>query len=168
MKDQKIGIMGGTFNPIHYGHLLLAQAALESLSLDKILFMPSGNSYMKEASRILSGELRGQMVRLALKENPDFIFSDLELQRQGPTYTCDTLAALRAQNPQSRYYFILGEDNLLTIKQWKNPEFILKNCVIAGAVRESDNTSRILDAARLLEKEYQADIRILPARRIDL
>ena len=155
MKDQKIGIMGGTFNPIHYGHLLLAQAALESLSLDKILFMPSGNSYMKEASRILSGELRGQMVRLALKENPDFIFSDLELQRQGPTYTCDTLAALRAQNPQSRYYFILGEDNLLTIKQWKNPEFILKNCVIAGAVRES-------------EKEFQADIRILPARRIDL
>ncbi len=168
MKNQKIGIMGGTFNPIHYGHLLLAQAALESLSLDKILFMPSGNSYMKEASRILSGELRGQMVRLALKENPDFIFSDLELQRQGPTYTCDTLAALRAQNPQSRYYFILGEDNLLTIKQWKNPEFILKNCVIAGAVRESDNTSRILDAARLLEKEFQADIRILPARRIDL
>ena len=168
MKDQKIGIMGGTFNPIHYGHLLLAQAALESLSLDKILFMPSGNSYMKEASRILSGELRGQMVRLALKENPDFIFSDLELQRQGPTYTCDTLAALRAQNPQSRYYFILGEDNLLTIKQWKSPEFILKNCVIAGAVRESDNTSRILDATRLLEKEYQADIRILPARRIDL
>lgn len=160
--------MGGTFNPIHYGHLLLAQTAREALSLDKILFMPSGNSYMKEASCILSGDIRGQMVRLALKGNPYFIFSDLELQRQGPTYTCDTLAILKERMPQAQYYFILGEDNLLTIKKWKNPEFILKNCVIAGAVRESENTSRILDAAKSLREEYQADIRILPARRIDL
>lgn len=165
---EKVGIMGGTFNPIHNGHLLLAQAARESLNLDRILFMPSGNSYMKETSQILDGDTRAQMVRLALLENPYFLFSDLELKREGATYTCDTLAILKAQNPQTQYYFILGEDNLLTLKCWKNPAFILQNCVIAGAVRASEDNSRIKKAAELLKKEYQADIRILPTRRIDI
>ena len=165
---EKVGIMGGTFNPIHNGHLLLAQAARESLNLDRILFMPSGNSYMKETSQILDGDTRAQMVRLALLGNPYFLFSDLELKREGATYTCDTLAILKAQNPQTQYYFILGEDNLLTLKCWKNPAFILQNCVIAGAVRASEDNSRIKKAAELLKKEYQADIRILPTRRIDI
>lgn len=166
--EDKIGIMGGTFNPIHNGHLLLAQAAKESLNLDRIMFMPSGNSYMKETSQILDGDTRAQMVRLALLGNPYFLFSDLELKREGATYTCDTLAILTAQNPQTQYYFILGEDNLLTLKYWKNPAFILQNCVIAGAVRASEDNTRIKEAAELLKKEYQADIRILPARRIDI
>ena len=165
---EKVGIMGGTFNPIHNGHLLLAQAARGSLNLDRILFMPSGNSYMKETSQILDGDTRAQMVRLALLENPYFLFSDLELKREGATYTCDTLAILKAQNPQTQYYFILGEDNLLTLKCWKNPAFILQNCVIAGAVRASEDNTRIKKAAELLKKEYQADIRILPTRRIDI
>ena len=165
---EKVGIMGGTFNPIHNGHLLLAQAARESLNLDRILFMPSGNSYMKETSQILDGDTRAQMVRLALLGNPYFLFSDLELKREGATYTCDTLAILKAQNPQTQYYFILGEDNLLTLMYWKNPAFILQNCVIAGAVRASEDNTRIKEAAELLKKEYQADIRILPARRIDI
>lgn len=165
---EKVGIMGGTFNPIHNGHLLLAQAARESLNLDRILFMPSGNSYMKETSQILDGDTRAQMVRLALLGNPYFLFSDLELKRKGATYTCDTLAILKAQNPQTQYYFILGEDNLLTLKCWKNPAFILQNCVIAGAGRASEDNSRIKKAAELLKKEYQADIRILPTRRIDI
>lgn len=166
--EDKVGIMGGTFNPIHNGHLLLAEAARESLNLDRILFMPSGNSYMKETSQILDGDTRAQMVRLALSGNPYFLFSDLELKREGATYTCDTIALLKARNPQTQYYFILGEDNLLTLKYWKNPAFILQNCVIAGAVRASEDSTRIREAAELLKKEYQADIRILPARRIDI
>lgn len=160
--------MGGTFNPIHNGHLLLAERAREALALDRILFMPSGNSYMKEASQILDGNMRGQMVRLALLGNPYFFFSDLELKREGATYTCDTLASLKAQNPETQYFFILGEDNLLTLKHWKNPEFILQNCVIAGALRTSESSAGIREAAKLLEEEYQADIRILPAGRIDI
>lgn len=166
--SDKVGIMGGTFNPIHNGHLLLAETARETLALDRVLFMPSGNSYMKEATRILDGNTRGQMVRLALLGNPHFFFSDLELLREGATYTCDTLASLRAQNPGTQYYFILGEDNLLTLRLWKNPGFILHNCVIAGAVRESGDHTRILEAANALKEEYQADIRILPPRRIDI
>lgn len=165
---EKVGIMGGTFNPVHNGHLLLAETAREALSLDRILFMPSGNSYMKESSQILTGDTRAQMVRLALVGNPYFIFSDLELTRKGPTYTCDTLASLKVENPQTQYYFILGEDNLLTLKYWKNPAFIFKNCVIAGAIRASEDGSRISEAANLLKREYQADIRILPERRIDI
>lgn len=165
---KKMGIMGGTFNPVHNGHLLLAETAREALGLDGVLFMPSGNSYMKDASLILDGEIRADMVRLAVKGNPYFFFSDLELKRKGPTYTCDTLASLKAAGPQVSYYFILGEDNLLTLKYWKNPAFILQNCVIAGAVRESSGMDRIEENAELLRKEYQADIRILPAKRIDI
>lgn len=165
---EKVGIMGGTFNPIHNGHLLIAETAREYLALDKILFMPSGNSYMKDTSLILNGKQRAQMVRLALKGNPYFSFSDLELKREGPTYTFDTLAILKAQNPQTQYYFIVGEDNLLMLRHWRNPEFILRNCVITGAVRESGTIDRIQEEAKLLRAEYQADIRILPARRIDI
>ncbi len=165
---EKVGIMGGTFNPIHYGHLLLAETARENLALDRVLFMPSGNSYMKDASLILDGGIRAQMVRLALKGNPYFFFSDLELKRKGPTYTCETLARLRSQSPQTQYYFILGEDNLLMLRQWRDPSFIFQNCVIAGAVRESADITRIQEEAWLLKEEYQADIRILPAKRIDI
>jgi len=165
---EKVGIMGGTFNPIHNGHLLLAETAREALDLDRVLFMPSGNSYMKEASLILDGDKRSQMVRLALSGNPYFLFSDLELGREGPTYTCDTLAILKAQSPKTQFYFILGEDNLLMLKAWKDPAYLFQNCVIAGAVRESGSIVRIREAAELLRKEYRADIRILPERRIDI
>lgn len=120
MKNGKrIGIMGGTFNPIHNGHLLLAQRAQEQVLLDKVLFMPSGNSYMKE--NVLETQKRVDMVALAIRKYPDFELSMIEAQKSGNTYTFETLKFLTRSNPQEQYFFIIGADILFQIEQWRNP-----------------------------------------------
>ena len=131
--SKKTGIMGGTFNPIHNGHLLLAEEAREFLNLDEVIFMPSGNSYMKSAASILKGEMRARMVELAISGNPYYLLSRMELERKGPTYTCDTLVQLKNSYPENEFYFIAGADTLLTLEGWKNPEMVLKNCIMAVA-----------------------------------
>lgn len=165
---KKIGIIGGTFNPIHNGHLLLAETARERFALDEVIFIPSGNSYMKDTSSILEGGIRAHMTALALDGNPFFRLSQMEINREGPTYTCDTLAELKARHPKDEYYFILGADNLLTLEGWKNPEFILQNCIIVAAVRGTGSEKKLEKIAAHLIYEYQADVRILPARYMDL
>ena len=165
---KKIGIMGGTFNPVHNGHLLLAEHAREILELDEVLFIPSGNSYMKDASSVLEGSVRAHMLALALEGNPYFRLSFMEIDREGPTYTCDTLAELKQQSPDDEYYFIVGADNMLMLESWKNPDFILQNCIIAAAVRGTGTEKKLEKIAGHLIYEYQADIRILPARYMDL
>lgn len=165
---KKVGIMGGTFNPVHNGHLLLAESARETLGLDEILFMPSGNSYMKDASSILGGEVRAHMTELAIRGNPFFRLSRMELEREGPTYTCDTLAQLKRQDASSQYFFIMGADNLLILEKWKNAPYIFQNCVIAAAARGDEGNEDIRRRAGELRVRYQADIRLLLQRRIDI
>lgn len=165
---KKIGIMGGSFNPIHNGHLLLAEEARESLGLDEIMFIPCGNPYMKDAASILNGEARFEMVELAIKENPYFYASKIELIRKGATYTCETLAELKKNDRNSDYYFILGTDALFSIESWKNPEFILQNSIIAVALRGNETEQETRTMAEQLKQKYKADIRILPARYIDI
>lgn len=118
----KIGIMGGTFNPIHHGHIVLAEAAYKDFSLDKILFMPSGKSYMKQ--HVLDNEKRVTMVSRAIEDIPYFELSTIEVERPGNTYTSETLQQLTQQNPNVQYYFIMGADSLFHIERWKNPEII--------------------------------------------
>jgi len=132
---KKIGIMGGTFNPIHNGHLLLAQWALEAEQLDEIWFMPTGISYSKEYFNVLPGEERLRMVELAIEDNSYFSVSDLELRRDGYTYTYETLEALKSYHPDDDFYFIMGADCLYTFENWKKPEYILQNCTLLAAVR---------------------------------
>ena len=165
---KKIGIMGGTFNPVHNGHLLLAENAREAFALDEILFIPSGNSYMKDTASILGGGIRACMIELALEGNPYFSLSRVDLYREGPTYTCDTLAQLKRMYPDDQYYFIMGADNLLTMESWKNPGLILQSCTVIAAVRGNGTESRIESAARYLRARYHACINILPARYIDI
>ena len=161
---KKTGIMGGTFNPVHNGHLLLAETAREFFGLDKVIFMPSGNPYMKKNAIIPDGNLRVQMLEHAVKENPYFRLSRMEVEREGPTYTCDTLVKLRELNPEEEYYFIMGADSLLTLESWKNPEIIFQNCVIAAAVRGTGTEDKIKKIADYLTESYQSDIRIMPSR----
>lgn len=165
---KKIGIMGGTFNPIHFGHLLLAEQAMEAYDLDEVLFIPSGNPYMKDTEPIVDGIIRGHMTELALKGHPHFRMSSMELDRKGPTYTYETLETLKEENPDCTYYFILGADSLLTMETWKNPKQIFKNCVVIASVRGTRTEDKIRKIATHLIYEYQADVHILPARFIDL
>lgn len=166
--EKKIGIMGGTFNPVHYGHLLLAEQAREELLLDEILFMPSGNSYMKDQNEILDGEDRASMLALAIEGHPDFRLSRMELDRKGPTYTADTLLELKEKFPQNTYYFIMGADSLLMLENWKNPDVILQNAVIAVAVRGAGNTEKIKLISMHLKNTYGANIQILSSRFVDI
>lgn len=163
----KTGIMGGTFNPIHNGHLLLAEAARDELLLNQVLFMPSGNSYMKDCASIVPKEDRIAMTSLAIADNPYFKLSTLETDREGATYTCDTLKQLHDMLPGHEFYFILGADSLLSIDRWKNPEFIMENCTLAASVREGSLES-IEEKANFLRQKYGAKIQLLPERNIDI
>lgn len=121
---KKIGIMGGTFNPIHIGHLIIAEKAREQFGLDHVLFMPSGMPYMKDCREVLPGKTRTKMTELAIQSNLFFAISTIEVEREGRTYTYETLEYLRTQNPDTEYYFILGADSLWKIEEWKHPERI--------------------------------------------
>lgn len=131
---KRVGIMGGTFNPIHYGHLHLAQEAQRQVLLDKILFMPSGNSYMKK--NVLDTQKRIEMTALAIKQYEMFELSLIEAQKTGNTYTCETLQHLTKTNPDTQYYFIIGADSLFQIEQWKNPEQIFQFAILICAIRD--------------------------------
>lgn len=161
----KIGIMGGTFNPIHNGHLMLAQCAQEQIALDKVLFMPSGISYMKR--NVLDPQKRVDMVELAIREHPDFELSLLEVQKSGNTYTYETLETLTAMNPKKHYYFIIGADSLFQIEQWRYPERIFVLCTLVCAVRDDYDLDAIKEKGSHLTRSG-ADILYLNMPKVEI
>lgn len=165
---QKIGILGGTFNPIHIGHIQLAQAAYKQAVLDKVIFMPSGKSYMKRGVNVLSGKERLKMIELAINNIPYFEASDMEINRLGNTYTYETLEILKKENPSNDYYFILGADCLFSIENWVNPNRIFDACTIIAAVRNSMNKSELAKQAQRLKELFRAKIILLNFTEIDL
>ncbi|MBD5449886.1 MAG: nicotinate-nucleotide adenylyltransferase [Lachnospiraceae bacterium] len=165
---KKIGIMGGTFNPIHNGHLMLAEEALEQFALDEVLFMPCGVPYMKADQKVESGQIRAEMTALAIKDYPRFTLSFLELEQAGNTYTYQTLERLKADNPDAAYYFIMGADSLFHIKQWVHPERIFTNCCILAAVRDDKTTAEMEAMISCLHREYNADVRLLQTEHLDI
>jgi nicotinate-nucleotide adenylyltransferase len=116
----KIGILGGTFNPIHIGHLILAEEAREKLGLDKVIFMPTYLPPHKEALGIADAQARLAMVKLAIEGNSYFSVSDKEIKRDGRSYTIDTIRELKKEHPQDEIYFIIGSDLLKYLEDWKD------------------------------------------------
>lgn len=165
---KKIGIMGGTFNPIHIGHLILAETARIQYDLDEILFIPSGKSYMKQQMDIPSGKVRAHMTSLAIEGNPYFALSLMEIMREGNTYTYETLETLKAQNPNTEYYFILGEDSLFAIEKWQNPQKIFKLCTILAAVRSDGDLENIKTEAKRLSDKYNGGVLLLNCGNMDI
>lgn len=119
LRKSALGIIGGTFNPIHNGHLLAAEHARCELGLEKVIFVPAARPPHKEGLDILDGENRLKMVALAIEGNPGFAVSDLELTRPGPSYTVDTLKHYQTRYPGKSIYFIMGADSLLLFNTWK-------------------------------------------------
>ena len=129
---RRIGILGGTFDPPHLGHLLIAETARVALELETVLFLPAGEPWLKSGQRITAAEHRLRMVQLAVADNPGFCVSDCEVRRTGATYTVDTLRELRrAYADGTDFYFIVGSDVLAQFHRWKEPENILKLCRLA-------------------------------------
>jgi nicotinate-nucleotide adenylyltransferase len=130
----RVGVLGGTFDPVHWGHLLLAEQARDQLSLDRVLFVPAGLPWRKLQRPLSPVGQRVEMVRLALEGTP-FELSLLEAERPGPSYTADTLEQLRAMLPAAELYFVMGHDALLDLPEWHRPQEILRLATLAVALR---------------------------------
>ena len=166
---KKVGIMGGTFDPIHIGHLILGEAAYEQFGLDKVLFMPAGRPPFKEGRKgMASNEARTEMVSLAIASNPHFKLSLLEMNDEGMSYTYRTLEKLKDANPDTEYYFIMGADSLLYFDTWSNPQRIADLAVIVVATRNHLDPA-VLDAKiASLEEQFGARIHKLETPNLDI
>ena len=123
-----VGVLGGTFDPPHLGHLVIARQALTKLGLTRVLFAPTRQPPHKPADGITPIEDRLAMVRLAIAAQPDFSLSQVDVDRAGPTYTVDTMHLLRQQFPDAELYFIMGMDSLSTILTWRSPDRLIQAC----------------------------------------
>lgn len=166
--NKRIGILGGTFNPIHIGHLRMAECAREAFALDSILIMPTGNSYMKNANDILPCEVRYKMVELSISSNPYFIASDIEIVRQGQTYTFETLEQLHSMYPDTDFYFIVGADCLFSIERWYKPERIFAQCTLLAANRNDVSMQEIHYKCEELSNKFHANIELFDMPQMDI
>lgn len=165
---KRVGIMGGTFNPIHLGHLIIAEAAYEAYNLDEVLFVPSGVSYMKDQSEILDAKKRVHMTGLAIEDNPHFALSTIEIDRDGNSYSYETLETLRKQNPNTEYFFLVGSDTLFALETWKHPEILLPSCTILVAVRDGVPMEKMQKHAKYLEEKFGGSIKLLTTPNIEI
>ena len=131
-----IGILGGTFDPVHNGHLILADVAQKQLNLGVVLFIPAGQPWLKTERIITPAEHRLQMLRLALEDRPDFRISEIEIQRSGPTYSIDTINELKkSPYAEDELFFILGQDILMQLPQWHEATDLVQLCYLLAAPR---------------------------------
>jgi nicotinate-nucleotide adenylyltransferase len=142
---RRLGIMGGTFDPIHYGHLVAAETARSELALDNVLFIPTGIPPHKINRVVTEANLRFEMVEMSIKNNENFKVSRLEIEREGPTYTIDTLRTLSGLFPGTELYFITGTDALRELLTWREPEEIIRLAKIIGASRPGYNSRSLLE-----------------------
>lgn len=135
MATRRVGVFGGSFDPIHLGHLILAEIARETLSLDQVLFVPAYVAPHKRPGAAASEKDRLEMIHLAIAGNPTFAVSDVELSRGGVSYTVDTLEALHSAHPSDEHYLLIGADNLPDLPRWYKPKRILELAHLAVAER---------------------------------
>ena len=158
---KKIGIMGGTFNPIHVGHLLMGRWAKDHAQLDAVIFIPAGNPYMKAGTQVLDGAKRFEMVQLSVEQCEDFYASDIEINRSGYTYTYETLEELTKLYPNAEFYFIVGADSLYSFERWVHPELILKNCTLVAAARNGAAMEELEVKKAELEERFGGHIMLM-------
>lgn len=152
---KKIGIMGGTFDPIHMSHLIIAEAAYEQLKLDEILFLPSGNPpHKKERKGRGTDKQRVDMVSLAIAENPHFSLSLEDMVKDDYSYTYTLLERLKKENPSSELYFIIGADSLFDFHTWKNPKRICELCTLIVATRNQVADCTLNDKLQEAKDKY--------------
>jgi nicotinate-nucleotide adenylyltransferase len=139
-----IGVLGGTFDPVHLGHLIIAEEVRDQFKLDRVLFVPSGHPWLKDDRVITPAGHRVSMLRLALASNPRFQISMVDVERGGPSYTVDTLADLRRQFGESAsFFFIMGWDSLKDLHLWKDPARIIQQCRLVAVGRPGSTKPRL-------------------------
>lgn len=165
---KKIGILGGSFDPIHMGHLNIAQSAYLEYGLDEVWFIPAGHSPNKNEREMTSAEVRAKMVSLAIEEYPHFKMSRIELDAEETSYTYRTLTKLKEQYPDTRFYFIMGADSLDYFESWKHSEIICEKAVVLAAVRDDMDLTRVEGKIEYLETLFNAEIYPIKGGRTDI
>lgn len=168
MVNKKIALFGGTFDPIHMGHLIIAEYVRESLELDKVVFIPSGNPPHKKGKKVTEEYIRYKMVELAVKGNDGFVVSDMELNKDTYTYTYKTLQQLKAKYDDISIFFIIGADTVLDILTWKEYEKVFKLCNFVAVARPGYDESEVKRMISRLEDTYNAHITIVETPLIDI
>jgi len=158
---RRLGVMGGTFDPIHYGHLVTAEEALVQFSLDSVLFVPTGAPWMKDGRDVSLPEHRYLMTVIATASNPRFAVSRVEIDRHGPTYTVETLRALAAEHPDAELHFITGADAMLEIFDWKEHDEALALAHFIAATRPGYDLARF--EARASTRHPNVSVMNIPA-----
>ena len=169
VQTMKIGIMGGTFEPIHIGHLLLGEFAYEDFGLDEIWFLPNGNPPHKETLDTEEAmHHRIEMVRLAIKSNPNFSLNLSEADTKKHSYTYQTMRHFNEIYPKDEFYFILGADSLFAFEEWKDFREIFTTCTILAAMRDDKDASAMKGQIRYLTEAYGAHIELLRAPLVEI
>lgn len=169
MEKQRIGIMGGTFDPIHIGHLILGEKAYEQLKLDKVWFMPSGNPpHKRNRQGRATDQQRIDMVKRAIGQNDKFELSTFEMNKEEYSYTYLTLEALRKEYPDTEFYFIIGADSLFDFSGWMKPERICAACTIVVATRDQTSTDSLESEMRKMEEKFHGTFLRLDTTNLDI
>lgn len=169
--NSRIGIMGGTFDPIHLGHLIMAEQARDQFDLEKVLLIPSGHSYFKDnrAWKVTDSKMRLEMTRLAAYDQPGFEVSSIEVLREGNSYTCETLQQLGELHPDVDYYYIVGADTIMSMRMWRKPKEIFERCEVLAAIRDDQVPEDHLKAEiEALERDFGAVIHLLSVPNIGI
>lgn len=168
MTKINIGILGGTFDPVHMGHLILAQEVLQSANLDKILFIPAGLAPHKDNEKIVDSKHRLNMLLLATEGNSQFEISTIEIEKKTLSYTYETLYQLKSIYKKDTLYYIIGADNVFNIETWKSFEELFKLCDLLVALRPGFDKKSVIKKSNQLIYKYNAKIQVLDIPLIDI
>lgn len=158
----KTGVFGGTFNPVHKGHIMLAEYCMDSVGLDRIIMIPTAVPPHKISNNLASENDRLNMCKLACRGKENFFVSDIEIKRQGKSYTYETLTQLKEIYPDDHLYTIMGADMFLTLNRWKNPEIIFEKSSIITIPRDEENKLELENFYNKVLKAMGASSVILP------
>lgn len=154
--------MGGSFNPVHIGHLTLAEWARSEAGLDEVWLIPAGMPYMKPSGQLLPGWERLHMTELAIADNAGLRCLDIEISRTGDTYSYETLEQLNRDYPDCEFFFILGADCLFSMENWRHPQRLFASCTVIAASRGDIPMDRLREKRVDLEHRYGGKIELLP------
>jgi len=154
LKQNRAGILGGTFNPVHNGHLAIAKIALYEFTLGEVIFLPLGLPPHKNNEYIAAPETRLDMIKLAIEDEKRFSVNTMELYREGFTYTVDTLEILTKENKKTDYYYIIGADTLFELKTWKSYERLFSLTSFICVMRPGQDDKEVSEYAEKLNERY--------------
>lgn len=160
-KAKKLGIMGGTFDPVHLGHIGVAEAALSEVGLDEVIFMPAYIQPFKQNRYVADGDMRFEMLKLATIHEDRFKVSDWELKQESVSYTFDTVSHLLKEDFADKIFFLMGSDSLMSVETWYKGKELLEICNFVVGLRPNNDRSVVEKHAEMLSQKYDSEIILL-------